>query len=198
MVTSMTMHRDQFHRMLTSEVFELPLTNEFWLESMQQHREISDRMVWLIDDTFEMMVMAEYNTARHGVVEAIEIRKDSLKSCIACRLHPGRELTPFQEWAAHAKGQPRLQAPAGFLKPKHHMPLIRRSRALAACSLRGGWAPALLPYIRFVFTWLHADLGCVPWNRGFGPNQRPWFRFPTEIGSVLSIIKKSCWMNFLL
>ena len=33
----------------------------------------NDRMARLLDETFEMLVMAQYSVARHGGVEAIEV-----------------------------------------------------------------------------------------------------------------------------
>ena len=38
-----------------------------------KHIGTTDRMVRLLDELFEMLIMAQYNVARHGGVEAIEV-----------------------------------------------------------------------------------------------------------------------------
>jgi hypothetical protein len=44
-----------------------------------KHIGTTDRMARLLDETFEMLVMAQYNIARHGGVEAIEVSKCSIR-----------------------------------------------------------------------------------------------------------------------
>ena len=43
-----------------------------------KHIGTTDRMAQLHDETFEMLVMAQYNIARHGGVEAIEVKIASM------------------------------------------------------------------------------------------------------------------------
>ncbi len=38
-----------------------------------KHIGTTDRMARMLDESFEMLVMAQYNIARHGGVEAIEV-----------------------------------------------------------------------------------------------------------------------------
>ena len=44
-----------------------------------KHIGTTDRMARLLDETFEMLVMAQYNIVRHGGVEAIEVSKRSIR-----------------------------------------------------------------------------------------------------------------------
>ncbi len=44
-----------------------------------KHIGTTDRMARLLEETFEMLIMAQYNIVRHGGVEAIEVRKRSIR-----------------------------------------------------------------------------------------------------------------------
>ena len=44
-----------------------------------KHIGTTDRMARLLDETFKMLVMAQYNIVRHGGVEAIEVSKRSIR-----------------------------------------------------------------------------------------------------------------------
>jgi hypothetical protein len=49
-----------------------------------KHIGTTDRMARLLDDTFEMLVMAQYNVARHGGVETIEVSIISAMTILYC------------------------------------------------------------------------------------------------------------------
>ena len=40
-----------------------------------KHIGTTDRMARLLDETFEMLIVAQYNIVRHGGVEAIDVRE---------------------------------------------------------------------------------------------------------------------------
>ena len=75
-------------------------------------------MARLLDETFEMFVMAQYNIARHGGVETIgehNFCNDNVVLLGGRDCSPGRELGISPVTAAHAQGQPRRLAPAAGL-----------------------------------------------------------------------------------
>ena len=49
-----------------------------------KHIGTTDRMARLLDETFEMLVMAQYNIARHGGVETIEVSIISAMTMLYC------------------------------------------------------------------------------------------------------------------
>ncbi len=48
------------------------------LSKRAKHIGTADRKALLLDESFEMLVMAQYNIARHGGVEAIEVSMFSI------------------------------------------------------------------------------------------------------------------------
>jgi hypothetical protein len=55
--------------------FSYPSVRGYLLASLMRAKHIgtTDRMALLLDETFEMLVMAQYNIVRHGGVDAIEV-----------------------------------------------------------------------------------------------------------------------------
>ena len=60
-------------------VLAAPVSEAICERLFKRAKGTTDKMARLLDDTFEMLVMAQYNISRHGGVETIEVSRFYMK-----------------------------------------------------------------------------------------------------------------------